>query len=131
MRKSTPENPAKNLLEWIVFSISSVLVVATLAFLTYTALRVPEGPALLRAEAAAPVHADGVTRVPVTVKNEGKRVAVNVEVQVSVGEGEGKLEGSFTIDFVPRGATRSGAVSFKANPLPGAPRCEVIGYDEP
>jgi len=131
MRKSTPENPAKNLLEWIVFSISAVLVLSTLSFLVYSALRVPEGPALLRAEAAAPVYADGVTRVPVTVKNEGKRVAVNVEVQVSVGDGDQKLEGSFTIDFVPRDAVRSGAVSFSVNPLPGPPKCEVIGYDEP
>lgn len=131
MRKSTPENPAKNLLEWIVFGVSLVLVVSTLAYLVYSALRVPEGPALLRAEAAAPVYADGIARIPVTVKNEGKRVAVNVEVQVSVGEGEQKLEGGFTIDFVPRGATRSGAVSFKVNPLPGPPECEVIGYDEP
>lgn len=131
MKKSTPENPTKNLLEWLVFGISALLVLATLALLTVATLQVEDGPAEMRAETGKPVSKDGWMRIPVTVRNNGQRVAANVEVKVCIGSGEAKREAGFTIDFVPRGGSRTGAVSFREMGEPVALECEVLGYEEP
>jgi len=131
MKKSTPENPTKNLLEWAVFGICAVLVAVTLALLTFATFQVEEGPAEMRAEAGKPVSKDGWIRIPVTVRNDGRRVAANVEVRVCLGQGEEKRETGFTIDFVPRGASRTGAVSFRDKGEPMALECDVLGYEEP
>lgn len=131
MRKSTPENPAKNLLEWIVFGISAVLVLLVLALLANAAAHVEDGPPELHAEAGTPQTKNGWTRIPVTVKNEGNSVASNVEVRVCTGTGEARREAGFTLDFVPRGASRAGAVSFKDTGEPMELECEVLGYEEP
>jgi uncharacterized protein (TIGR02588 family) len=131
MRKSTPENPTKNLLEWMVFGISTALVLTTLAFLIMATVRVEDGPAEMRAEAGKPIAKDGWLRIPVTVRNDGHRVAANVEVRVCIGTGEEKHEAGFTVDFVPRGGSRTGAVSFKEMDGPLALECEVLGYEEP
>ncbi len=131
MRKSTPEKPTKNLLEWTVFAISTALVVAVLAFLATASLRVEDGPAEMRAEAGKPVAKDGWLRIPVMVRNDGHRVAANVEVRVTIGTGEAMHEAGFTVDFVPRGGSRTGAVSFKEMEEPLELECEVLGYEEP
>jgi len=131
MKKSTPENPTKNLLEWAVFGISAVLVLATLVLLTIATFQVEDGPAEMRAEAGKPVSKDGWIRIPVTVNNNGQRVAANVEVKVCLGHGETRREAGFTIDFVPLGGSRSGAVSFRETGEPVVLECEVIGYEEP
>lgn len=131
MNKSTPENPAKNLLEWTVFGMSTALVLAVLAFLTLAAVRLKDGPAVMSAEAGTPVARNGGLRIPVTVKNQGRSVAANVEVRVTMGTGEAKREAGFTVDFVPRGGSRAGAVSFKGSEAAGDLECEVVGYEEP
>jgi uncharacterized protein (TIGR02588 family) len=131
MKKSTPENPTKNLLEWTVFGVCTMLVVVTLGLLTFATFQVEEGPAEMRAETGTPVSKNGWIRVPVTVRNNGQRVAANVEVKVCLGQGAEKREAGFTIDFVPRGGSRSGAVSFRDMGEPVALECEVLGYEEP
>ncbi len=131
MTKSTPENPTKNLLEWMVFGISTALVLTALAFLTMAAVRVEDGPPEMRAEAGKPVAKNGWLRIPVTVRNHGHRVAANVEVRLRIGTGEAKREAGFTVDFVPRGGSRTGAVSFKEMKGPLELECEVLGYEDP
>ncbi|RYD37440.1 MAG: hypothetical protein EOP85_17585 [Verrucomicrobiaceae bacterium] len=131
MNASTPENPTKNLLEWIVFGISTALVLTVLAMLTLAALQVDDGPPVMRAQAGQPVSKDGWLNIPVTVRNEGHKVAANVEVRVCIGTGEEKREAGFTVDFVPRGGSRSGAVSFRDMGGSQELECEVLGYEEP
>lgn len=131
MKKSTPENPTKNALEWTVFGICSVLVLSTLILLAIATFQVEDGPAEMRAETGKPVSKDGWIRIPVTVKNYGRRVAANVEVKVCLGQGEAKREAGFTIDFVPRGGSRTGAVSFREMGGGVILECEVLGYEEP
>lgn len=131
MKVSTPENPTKNLLEWTVFGLCAVIVLTTLVCLSLAAVRVEDGPPEMRAEAGEPVAKDGWLRIPVTVRNEGQKVAANVEVKVCIGSGEAKREAGFTLDFVPRGGSRSGAVSFRDTGGPLEMECEVLGYEEP
>ena len=128
---SSPDQTTKNALEWTVFGISSVLVLATLLFLTMAAITVKKGPARLRAETGKPVVENGRLRIPVTVTNDGDHVAANVDVQVSIGSGAERQDAGFSIDFVPRGASRNGSVSFKGTELPQNLECGVLGYEEP
>lgn len=128
---STPDQPTKNPLEWTVFAISGVLVAATFALLAMAALQVKEGPPRLHAETGPPVMLSGWVRIPVTVTNSGDRVAANVQVQVRAGSGSNEREGGFTLDFVPRGASRTGSVSFKSSEVPPGIECEVLGCEEP
>lgn len=127
----SPEHTTKNLLEWTVFGISSLLVLTILILLAKTAIEVKDGPARLRAQTGTPAVKDGWLRIPVTVTNDGESVAANVEVQVCIGSGAERREAGFSIDFVPRGATRNGAVSFKGGQPPTDLECEVLGYEEP
>jgi uncharacterized protein (TIGR02588 family) len=130
MKTSTPEHPTKNLLEWTVFGISGVLVLAALSLLTAAALRHEDGPPDLHVEAGTPVAEDGWLRVPVTVRNHGHGVAANVEVSVRTKDSEPR-EAGFTVDFVPRGGSRSGTVSFRDTGVPLELECGVTGYEEP
>lgn len=122
---------SKNLLEWTVFAISSVLVLGILACLTLAAFTVKEEPARLRVETGKPVVENGWLRIPVSVSNDGDRVAANVDLQVTIGSGDSRREAGFSVDFIPRGATRTGAVSFKGTELPDNLECGVLGYEEP
>ncbi|RYD37073.1 MAG: hypothetical protein EOP87_04250 [Verrucomicrobiaceae bacterium] len=131
MKASTPENPTKNLLEWTVFGICALLVITVLALLSAAAFQVEDGPPVMRAEAGKPTSQDGWITIPVIVRNEGERVAANVEVKVCMGTGEEKREAGFTVDFVPRGGSRSGAVSFRDMGGSMDLECEVLGYEEP
>ncbi len=124
------DNAAKNLLEWAVFAISALLVLATLGYLGKWALETEEGPVRLAVKTGPPVVENGWTRFPVTVSNTGQRVAANVEVQIAIGSGETRQQASFTLDFVPRGGSRTGAASFKTTGLKETPQCDVLGYEE-
>ena len=125
------DSPTKNALEWSVFGISGVLVIATLSLLVLAVFQTEEGPAKLVIKTGPPTVENGWVKIQVTVTNEGQRVAANVEVQVCVGEGDDRREAGFSIDFVPRGGEANGSVSFKGPTLPGDPQCEVLGYEEP
>lgn len=121
----------KNALEWTVFGISLVLVLATLGLLVSAAIFTGKGPARLSVRTGES-HVDGGRLViPVTVINKGAEVAENVEVSVTVGEGDARQEASFTLDFVPRDATREGVVSFPADAGKDAPVSRIVGYSKP
>jgi uncharacterized protein (TIGR02588 family) len=126
-----PEHTTKNWLEWTVFGISVALVSTILILLANAAVRTKVGPARLRAETGPAVAENGWLRIPVTITNDGENVASNVDVQVRIGSWEQQREAGFSIDFVPRGATRKGAVSFKGAQMPTDFECEVLGYEEP
>lgn len=129
--KNSPDNAKKNVLEWTVFGISTLLVLAAIIHLLYSALTVRQGPARLTVSAGEAVEESGRTRVPVTVHNSGQQVAANVEVRICIGSGDQRQVAGFTLDFVPRDATRRGSVSFTGTGLPDKPECEVLGYEEP
>lgn len=124
-------NRTKNALEWTVFGISLILVVGTLGWLVVAALQTDAGPARLQIHTGPPETADGRVTIPVTVKNDGGQVAESVEVRVTLGTGPARQEATFTIDYIPRDATRQGAVSFQATDEPATPESIVVGYSTP
>lgn len=121
----------KNPLEWTVFGISLMLVLATLGLLLAAALHVGNGPAKLTITTGEAQLMDGRTIIPVIVKNDGGEVAENVEVKVTLGEGAGLQEAGFTLDFIPRGAERKGVVSFTAENGRSKPVASIVGYGTP
>lgn len=126
-----PANSTKNLLEWAVFAMSTVLIIAVTACLAWFALRDEEGPSRLEVKPGAPEVENGWVRIPVMVSNLGHRVAANVRVVVSGRSGPTIREGSFTIGFIPQGGTREGVVTFQGADVPVDLKCEVIGYETP
>ena len=121
----------KNPLEWVVFALSTVLIISVTACLAWFALHDDEGPPRLNVKTGSPELEDGWVRIPVIVNNSGRRVAANVRVVVSGRSGSKFHEGSFTIDFIPEGSTREGEVTFQGADVPSDVKCEVIGYETP
>lgn len=126
-----PANSTKNLLEWAVFAMSTVLIIAVTACLAWFALRDEEGPPRLEVKTGVPEVENGWVRIPVMVSNSGHRVAANVRVVVSGRSGPTIREGSFTIGFIPQEGTREGVVTFQGADVPVDLKCEVIGYETP
>lgn len=122
---------SKNPLEWTVFGISLVLVLATLALLVAAAFRGGQGPANLTIQTGEIRVEAGRRVIPVTVRNDGSEVAENVEIRVTLGEGPDRQEAGFTLDFVPRDAERKGVVSFPASAGNAEPVSRIVGYGTP
>jgi uncharacterized protein (TIGR02588 family) len=124
------DHVGKNALEWTVFGLSTVLVLALVGWLLYAATLEENAEVKLTATTEEPQPMNGWHQVPVVVMNEGGVTAAGVEVVVTAMVDGKEQAGTFTIDFVPKGGTRRGAVSFKGGqPTEVAPR--VIGYSEP
>jgi uncharacterized protein (TIGR02588 family) len=129
MKRETKERPpaGKNPLEWTVFGISLLLVLAVMGVLAMEALRWQNTPARLKVELGAPKQLSGEWCVPMKVTNEGEGLASNVEIEVSAGEEKAGL----TMDFVPRGTVREGKVCFPEGIDPATLKGRVLGYEEP
>jgi uncharacterized protein (TIGR02588 family) len=124
------DHVGKNGLEWTVFGISTVLVIALVGWLIYASTLEEKAEVKLTAMTEEPQAMDGWHQVPVVVMNEGGVTAESVEVEI-IAVVDGKEQaGTFTLDFVPKGGTRRGAVSFKGGP-PTEVTPRVIGYSEP
>ncbi|MCW1885953.1 hypothetical protein OKA04_14535 [Luteolibacter flavescens] len=121
----------KNPLEWIVFALSSVLVIAMIAVLTVEALRWQDRPPALSAKIGEMEFKDGTVIVPVEVVNHGDIAASEVNVAVTRTEGDAVQQSGVRFDFVPRQGTRRGTVSFPGAVSPGEVRITGVGFAEP
>ncbi len=121
----------KNALEWTVFGLSAALVLATIGLLIFAEIRREDGPPRLVVMTGTPSLHGGRTVIPVTVTNRGGSVAENVNVRICIGTSDDRREAGFTIDYIPRSATRKGAVSFAGSDPDIVPDCRVLGYGCP
>lgn len=125
-KPSGPES--KNWLEWLIFGVSTILVLATIAYLGYRTLTLDHKMPNLKAAVGEPIrHGEGI-QVPVTVYNAGDETAESVEVEVTASGGD---SGSFTLAFVPREAKRKGWVIFEKPYRKGQLRAAVKGFEQP
>ena len=124
--------PAKNWLEWSVFSVGLVLVLVTLGYLAWESVADTGGPPdvvvrLGRAEASS-----GGFRVPVEVANLGKGTAEDVKVTVVLEMPQGEPEeAGLDIAFLPRESRRRGWVTFRSDPGRGTLRVGTVGFEVP
>lgn len=124
--------PTKNWLEWTVFGVSLLLVLAVLGYLGYDAATMGDAPPMLMVELGEAVEQPGGFAVPVTVMNGGDDTAEDVEVEVTLSRNGNEIEQSqFSIAFVPRGSQGDGWVMFREDPAGGELTAKVLGYEQP
>lgn len=124
--------PTKNWLEWSVFAISTLLVVAVLGYLAFAAVTMGDSPALLVAEVGEEVQQSQGFVVPVTITNRGDETAEDVQIEVTLSQNGSEIERSeFSIAFVPRRSSGDGWVMFRQNPADGQLSAKVLGYAQP
>lgn len=114
-----PDSPARNGVENAVFVLGLLLVGALVAVLAREAVRRPDGPPALHVTVGAP----GPGGVPVTVRNDGGRVAEDVRVEACAGAACADAE----LDYVPPGAEREAVLGVAGDSL----AARVVSYLAP
>ena len=123
----------KNWVEWVVFAVGLVLVLAALGYLVYEGATMGSDPPSLEVRLGAPAERTHNFIVPVSVTNHGDETAegVTVEVTLESGAGQEPARGEITIAFIPRHATREGWVAFQQDPRNARLTARVLGYGKP
>jgi len=133
MTKKARARVEKNWLEWAVFGVGLVLVAATLSYLVYDGATAADTPPDIEVKLGEPRPGVAGFLVPVTLFNRGGQTAEGVSVEV-VLEAAGSPEperSEFNVAFLPRGGTREGWVSFRADPRAGKLSARAHGYEKP
>ena len=124
--------PKKNALEWLVFGVSTVLVLGTLTVLVISGIRSGDDPPLLDVQAGRAVHIDGGYRLPVTIRNTGGATAEQAVIEVLLLSGEQVVERSeLSISFVPRKSSREAWVTFRRDPSCCRVMARASGFNSP
>lgn len=124
--------PKKNALEWIVFAVSLVLVLAVIGILLVSGTRGTDRPPQLRISVGEPAREADHYRVPVTVENSGDETVADLKVDVSLRSGSDIVEQSeFTLMFVPRRSRREGAALFQRDPRCCEIVARAVGFESP
>jgi uncharacterized protein (TIGR02588 family) len=121
----------KNVLEWTVFGVGLILVVATLAYLVREAATRGSGPPELVVDLGSPRQVAEGFQVPVTVVNRGERVAQDVRVTITLAAGAEREQAVLTIAFLPHHSRRDGWVTFRGDPRGRELQVGPVGYASP
>ena len=123
----------KNWLEWLIFAVSFLLVVGTLGYLIYDATLSSEIPPNIEIQLGETQAQGRNFLVPVVAINRGEQTAETVQIEVIL-EKNGKEEESadLEIQFLPRGAKRSGWVTFETDPRTvDNIKSRAVGFEKP
>jgi uncharacterized protein (TIGR02588 family) len=121
----------KNGLEWSVFAIALLLVLATFGYLVREALTTDSGPPDVAVSLGPPTRGAGGHLVPVTAENHGTGTAEEVRITVRLeGRGPGE-EAVLVVPYLPRGSRRSGWVTFRSDPAAGSLRVAGVAFQAP
>jgi uncharacterized protein (TIGR02588 family) len=124
--------PAKNRLEWTVFGIGLVLVLATLGFLVRESIVSDEGPPEVVARLGEARPSEGGYLIPVEVANIGQTTAEDVLVPIVLDLPDGsREEAELNIAYLPRDSKRKGWVSFRDDPRRGTLSLGAIAFEVP
>lgn len=121
----------KNVLEWSVFAVSLLLVVATFGYLVRESLTTEDGPPDVAVVLGEPRRGAGGHLVPLTAENRGESTAEDVQITIRL-ERDGESEDVVLVmPYLPRGARRSGWVSFQDDPAEGTLRVAGVAFQDP
>lgn len=128
--------PEKNPLEWTVFAISTLLVLAIIGYLLWMSFRLEpevEGMTVTLGEPTPlPESNPPSFAVPVTVYNPGDRALSDVAVEVTLERpGSEPEQASITLPLIPIRSSRAGVVLFSGDPSGANLSGRVIGYLQP
>lgn len=124
---------SKNALEWIVFSISLLLILGVFGYLAYQVYTEKEESPDISVETRHDPSDHNPFRYHVTVYNKGGQTAEAVTVEVAVKEGGKEVEkAELQIPFVPKESKREGWVNFSKNPgKADTVEARVLSYKKP
>ena len=109
--------PQKNILEWVVFAISAVLLAGVAATLIIAGTRGGNGKPSLLVETGAPEAHGRTFRIPIRVRNVGDATAEQAHIDVELLDDGNVVEhAELTIMFVPKQSIREGWVAFRNDP---------------
>ncbi len=124
--------PSKNRLEWTVFGVGLVLVLATLGFLVRESIAGADGPPDVVVRMGAPRPSKSGWLVPVEITNAGGSTAEDVRVPVFLELPAGpREEAELGIDFLARGSRRNAWVSFRNDPRRGTLTLGALAFGVP
>ena len=121
----------KNALEWTVFGIGLILVLATLGYLVREAFTTGPSPPEVVVHLGAPRQVTEGFQVPVTVVNRGDRFAEGVSVTITLAAGAEREEAALSIAFLPHQSRRQGWVTFRRDPAGGDLQVGPVSYGSP
>lgn len=125
---------AKNWLEWTIFAVSCVLVLSVIIALGYRVFGGGERvPPTIEIKLGRTLKRDDHYAMFVTAFNHGDKTAEAVQIEVTLTKSDGETEkAEFQIQFLPRGASRDGWVTFETDPATAARiTARPLGYAEP
>ena len=98
------KKPQKNWLEWTVFAISAVLILAVVGFLAYESATIGKKPPDIHLHIGQVEPRQGYFAVPLEVTNTGDQTAEGVHLEVVLKTSEGEERADLEIQFLPRRA---------------------------
>lgn len=121
----------KNALEWTVFGVGLVLLMATLGYLIREIVTTGSRPPELAVSLGAPRPVAHGFQVPVTVVNRGDQVAEGVSVTITLATKTEREEAVLSIAFLPHQSRREGWVTFRSDPANGDLQVGPVVYASP
>jgi len=121
----------KNSLEWTVFGVALILLVATLAHLVREAVTAGASPPEVVVQLGTPKRVEEGFQVPVTVANRGDHTAEDLSVTITLALTAEREEAVLTIAFLPPRSRRDGWVTFRGDPRGGELQVGPVGYASP
>lgn len=121
----------KNALEWTVFGVGLLLLMAMLGYLVREALTTGSRPPELVVSLGVPRAMTEGFQVPVTVVNRGDRVAEAVTVTITLAAKAEREEAVLSIAFLPHQSRREGWVTFRGDPKDGSLQVGPVAYASP
>ena len=125
---------SKNWLEWTVFAVGCVLVLGVIGALGYQIFVAGERqPPAIEIDLGRTEKRTGHYAMFVTATNRGDKTAELVRIEVTLKKDNGESErAEFQIQFLPRGASRDGWVTFATDPATATEiTARPVGYAEP
>lgn len=121
----------KNRLEWTVFGVSLLLILAITGVLLRQQFTGGSDPASLVTTAGDTITTPGGYAIAIDVRNEGDRTAEDVRLEVTLTSNGTVETGGAVIRYVPYRSSRRAWVAFTRDPREGDLRIRVRGYLEP
>ena len=125
--------PDKNLLEWAVFGLSFLLVLAILGYLAFRAAKHVNSPPDLSVEHTLQPGHNNENRYRIKVYNKGGQTAENVKIEVTLKNAQRKEQkANLDLPFSPVNSEREGWVVFEGIPMSAdSVSAKIVSYKKP
>lgn len=119
-------------IEWLTGLVSSLLVLAIIAWVSYEAVNGTDTPADLRVDIVSVEKTGAAWRVLFDLSNSGETTAASVEVRGTLAD-RGRLieEAAVTFDYVAARSLARGTLIFSQDPNNHDFNIRAVGFTEP